>query len=96
MGIDEYRFADRVAKEFVIDKQRIPRMLKAIDENGAVRDVDLFADLAPEGVIEVVIHCAESGQYYGMAAADTYILDRDGQFSATRLQCCCSCSACSR
>jgi hypothetical protein len=69
------------AKEFVSDKISIPRQLKAIDSiTGAVRDVDLFSDLADNGRIELVIQCTDPGQYFGMASADVYILDADGQF----------------
>jgi hypothetical protein len=69
------------AKEYVTDRMRIPRQLKAIDNiSGAVRDVDLYDDLADNGRIELIIQCSDPGQYFGMAAADVYILDADGQF----------------
>ena len=71
------------AKEFVSDRISIPRSLKGIDSiTGEVRDVDLFEDLADNGRIELVMQCSDAGQYFGMAAADVYILDADGQFLA--------------
>lgn len=69
------------AREFVSDKRRIPRSLRAMDREGAVRDVDLYEDLTDNGMVQVVIQCSDAGQYYGMAAADVYILDRDGNFA---------------
>ena len=67
------------AQEFVVDKQFIPRKLKAV-EDGLVRDVDLFEDLAPEGRLEVWVQCSDPGQYFGMAPADVYILEADAPF----------------
>lgn len=67
------------AQEFVIDKQFIPRKLKGAEE-GLVRDVDLFEDLAHEGKLEIWIQCSDPGQYFGMAAADVYILEADAPF----------------
>jgi hypothetical protein len=68
------------AKEFAVDRQFIPRSLKALDSNGAVQEVDLFADLTVDGRCDVSIQCIDRGQYLGMATPDAYILDRDGQF----------------
>jgi hypothetical protein len=69
------------ALEFDIDKQFVPRQLKAADEEGVVYDVDLFEDLTSEGRVEVVVRCSEPGQYFGMAPADVYILERDASFA---------------
>ncbi|GIW91020.1 MAG: ABC transporter permease [Pirellulaceae bacterium] len=61
------------AREFVIDRQLIPRKLEAIDsETSTVTEVDLF-DLVDNGKIEVWLQCAERGQYFGMAQADVYL-----------------------
>lgn len=61
------------AKEFVIDRQLIPRKLEATDsETKTVTSVDLF-DLVQNGQIEVWLRCAERGQYFGMAQADVYL-----------------------
>jgi ABC-type transport system involved in multi-copper enzyme maturation permease subunit len=68
-----------VAREFVVDKQFIPRRLKAI-EDGAVRDVDLFEALTHEGKLQVRILCSDPGQYFGMAPADVYVLDAEAPF----------------
>ncbi len=69
-----------VAKEYTSDKQHIPRKIRALDENGAVADVDLFEDLTDNGVMQVVIQCSDPGQYFGMAPADVYVLDSGGHF----------------
>ena len=68
------------AKEFMVDKHFIPRKMKATDRNGVVHDVDVFQDLATDGKLEIMIRCSEPGQYYGMADADLYILEREGRF----------------
>ncbi|MDP6467229.1 MAG: ABC transporter permease [Pirellulaceae bacterium] len=69
------------ATEFAIDRQFIPRQLKAIDSDGTVSDVDLFKDLTDDGKLEVWIQCSERGQYYGMAEPDVYVLENDGNFA---------------
>ncbi len=69
------------AKEFSIDRQFIPRELKAIDSDGTVSDVDLFEDLTDQGQLEVWIQCSERGQYYGMAEPDVYVLENNGNFA---------------
>lgn len=69
-----------VAKEFVVDRQRVPRKLNALDAEGEVVEVDLFDDLSFEGRVEVWIQCLDPNMYYGMAAADVYILDADAPF----------------
>ena len=69
-----------VAKEFVVDKQQIPRKLKALDAEGEVVEVDLFEDLSTGGRFEVWIQCLDTGQYYGVAEADVYILDANAPF----------------
>ena len=45
-----------------------------------MRDVDVFEDLAAEGRLEIWIQCSDSGQYFGMAPADVYILEADAPF----------------
>jgi hypothetical protein len=69
-----------VAKEYVVDKQFIPRKLKAKDRQEVLHDVDLFEDLATNGQIEIHIQCSDSGQYFGMAPADLYILESEASF----------------
>jgi hypothetical protein len=69
------------ATEFSIDRQFIPRDLKAIDSDGTVSDVDLFNDLTDDGRLEVWIQCSDRGQYFGMAEPDVYVLENDGNFA---------------
>jgi hypothetical protein len=69
------------ATEFAIDRQFIPRQLKAIDSDGTVSDVDLFTDLTDDGRMEVWIQCSDRGQYFGMAEPDVYVLENDGNFA---------------
>lgn len=70
------------AKEFITFPQDIPRKLKAVSEDGTLRDVDLFEELVDEeGRVEVWVQCAEPGQYYGMAQADIYLRGRPGWFT---------------
>lgn len=69
------------AKEFVTASERVPRKLKALDEDAGLRDIDLFEDLVdPSGRVEIWISCSEPGQYFGMAQADLYVRGRDGTF----------------
>lgn len=69
------------AKEFVLDKQTIPNSIRVVDnEDGSVRDGNLFDLVDDEGQLEVWIQCGERSQYYGMAEKDVYILDREAPF----------------
>ena len=44
-------------------------------------DADLFEDfVTPDGRLDIVIQCAEPGQYLGMAQADLYIKAQEGSF----------------
>ncbi|MCA9121888.1 MAG: ABC transporter permease [Planctomycetaceae bacterium] len=71
------------AKEFVSDKQTIPSSIRIVDnEDGSVRDGNLFDLVNDEGQLEVWVQCGERSQYYGMAERDVYILDRDASFVA--------------
>ena len=66
-----------------LDKQTIPKSIRVVDnEDGSIRDGDLFDLVDDEGRIEVWIQCGERAQYYGMAERDVYILDRDAPFIA--------------
>jgi hypothetical protein len=68
------------AKEFVIDRQFIPRQLQAIDsETNQIKDIDLF-DLVQDGKLELWLQCADRGQYFGMAQADVYLRAADRSF----------------
>ena len=69
------------ATEFAIDRQFIPRHMKAIESDGTVIDVDVFKDLTDDGKLEVWIQCSELGQYYGMAEPDVYVLENNGNFA---------------
>jgi hypothetical protein len=69
------------AKEFVTYRHDVPRQLKAVDPDGTLRDIDLYADLVDEeGRVEIWIQCSEPSQYFGMAQADLYIRGRDASF----------------
>ncbi|MBM3998597.1 MAG: ABC transporter permease [Planctomycetes bacterium] len=68
------------AQEFVVDRQRIPRKLQAIDgETSTIKDIDLF-DLVEDGKLEVWLQCAERGQYFGVAQADLYVRSANRPF----------------
>ncbi len=66
-----------VAEEYRSDLKRFARELTTSDGD----KLDLFADLAPDGRIEVKIVCLEPGQYYGMAPTDVYLRARDASFA---------------
>ncbi|MBC8356151.1 MAG: ABC transporter permease [Planctomycetes bacterium] len=71
------------AKEFSSDKQTIPKSIRVVDnQDGSIRDGDLFDLVDSEGQIEVWVQCGERAQYYGMAERDVYILDHDAPFIA--------------
>jgi hypothetical protein len=57
------------------------RSLRGTNAAGESAQLDLFDDLAPEGRIEVIVKCAESGQFFGMAQADAYLLARDASYT---------------
>ena len=68
-------------KEFTQDLKIIPRKLQAVDNTGALQDIDLFEDLVSEdGRLEVWIQCSQRGQYFGMATADCYLRANNGYF----------------
>jgi ABC-type transport system involved in multi-copper enzyme maturation permease subunit len=58
-----------VVQEYQLDRRQIPRSVKGTKDNQSV-ELDLFKDLAPKGKLQVIIRCEDSGQYFGMAAAD--------------------------
>jgi hypothetical protein len=68
------------AKDASIDQQYFGRKQLGVDPSGAVVELDLYDDLAEEGRVEVVVQCSESGQCFGMARADAYLLAREGSF----------------
>lgn len=71
------------AVEFASDKQVIPTSIRVVDnDDGSVRDGNLFDLVDDEGRLEVWIQCGERAQYYGMAERDVYILDHDAPFIA--------------
>jgi ABC-type transport system involved in multi-copper enzyme maturation permease subunit len=70
------------SKEFVADFKRIPRKLYSASGGGAGDGtIDLFDDLVDNGKVEVVIRCAEPGQYFGVARGDVYLRPADGSFA---------------
>jgi hypothetical protein len=70
------------SKEFRIDRQEIPRKLKAEDSAGNLEEVDIFEALTDKGQLEIHVQCTDPGQYLGMARPDLYILDAEGNFPA--------------
>ncbi len=67
------------SKEFVSDFRLIKRELTGALGSGSSK-LDLFEDLVHEGQVEVVIRCAEPGQYFGVAQADVYLRPGDSTF----------------
>ena len=67
------------SKEFVSDLKKIPRKLQS--ESGAGGSIDLFNDLVDNGRVQVVIRCAEPGQYFGVARGDVYLRPADNSFA---------------
>lgn len=67
------------SKEFVSDFRLIKRELTGALGSGSSK-LDLFKDLVHEGKVEVVIRCAEPGQYFGVAQADVYLRPGDSTF----------------
>jgi hypothetical protein len=68
------------SKEFQSDFMKIPRQLNAESGvGGSAGKIDLF-DLVDNGKVEIVIRCAEPGQYFGMAEPDVYLRPSDASF----------------
>ncbi len=68
-----------VVKEFMLDHREIPRKL-AGNIDGVPQEIDIYKDLAPDGKLEVLIRCADGGQYFGMAQPDLYLLAGESTF----------------
>jgi hypothetical protein len=71
-----------------LDQQHFPRTLSGTDAEGQSAELDLYRDLADDGKLEVVLQCIESGQLYGVAKADAFLLAREGSFAANYVKCC--------
>jgi hypothetical protein len=71
-----------VAKEFDIYQHLVPRTLPAYspDNPNDTIDVKLFRDLVADGELIIELSCLESGQYFGMAKPDLYILASEGSY----------------
>jgi hypothetical protein len=69
-----------ISKEYSAQQIFLPRQLDRVDEQGNLRKIDLFKDLADDGKVELWIACAERGQYFGMAQADVYLRAADNSF----------------
>jgi len=70
-----------VSQEFSTQRISIPRKLKRQDADGRLVDVDLFDDLTEDGKVEIMVYCAERGQYFGMARHDVYIRASENSFA---------------
>ena len=68
-----------VVQEYQLDRRQIPVTVKGTKDKQSV-DLNLFKDLAPNGELEVIIRCEDSGQYFGMAAADVSLRAGDMPF----------------
>jgi hypothetical protein len=68
------------SKEFQSDFKMIPRELYSESgRGGSAGKIDLF-DLVDDGKVEIVVRCAEGGQYFGVAEPDVYIRPPDASF----------------
>jgi hypothetical protein len=68
------------SKEFQSDRRTVPRELTSeAGGSSAKNTIDLF-DLVDNGRVEVVVRCAEGGQYFGMAEPDVYLRPADASF----------------
>jgi hypothetical protein len=65
-----------VPAEYVDFERFIPRKLLSADR----KPIDLFADLVADGELEIELRCLESGQFFGMAQPDMYLLAREASF----------------
>jgi ABC-type transport system involved in multi-copper enzyme maturation permease subunit len=68
-----------VVQEYQLDRRQIPITVKGTKDQQSV-DLNLFKDLAPNGELEIIIRCEDSGQYFGMAAADLSLRAGDMPF----------------
>ena len=64
------------SKEFVVDRQEIPREL----ETRGGKKLDLFRDLVSDGTVEIWLRCAEPEQYFGAAQTSMYLRAGDASF----------------
>jgi hypothetical protein len=71
-----------------LDQQHFPRTLQGTNAQGQSVELDLYRDLVHDGKLEVVLQCIESGQLYGVAQADAFLLAREGSFALNYLKCC--------
>jgi hypothetical protein len=70
----KYLLRNFVAKEFTIDRQKIPLKFK---DKGT--EVDLFRDVvSDDGELDVEIGCLERAQFFGVAKPDVYLFKREG------------------
>jgi len=67
------------AREFVIDQHEV-KLNELHDDKG--QPLDLWEDLVEDGQLELELQCLQSGQYFGMAQPDVYLLPREASFEA--------------
>lgn len=77
-----------LAKDGQIDRQHFARSVQGIDAQDRRVELDLYRDLVHDGRIEVVLQCQESGQLFGAAQPDAYLLAREGSFGGNYLRAC--------
>ena len=63
------------------DEELDKSLLKEADGRTDRRSFDLFDDLVSAGEVEVWLKCEDSGQYFGAAKPDLYVLANDASFS---------------
>ncbi|OYV81315.1 MAG: hypothetical protein B7Z73_18220, partial [Planctomycetia bacterium 21-64-5] len=69
-----YLLKNFVAKEYSIHHHQIPPTFKDKDQ-----EIDVFRDLvSSDGQLDIVIHCLERAQFFGMARPDLYLFKREG------------------
>lgn len=80
-----YVLKNFVAKEFTIDRHRIPLNFKGSlasqekDRKGGDKEIDVFRDLVTDdGRLDIEIGCLERAQFFGMARPDLYLFKREG------------------
>jgi ABC-type transport system involved in multi-copper enzyme maturation permease subunit len=65
------------SNEFSIYEHQIPLQLQ--DRDG--RRLDLFQHLVDDGEVEIHLSCVDTGQYFGAAQPDLYLLSREAPFT---------------
>jgi hypothetical protein len=65
------------SQEYSIYEHQVPRQLQ--DQVG--NKIDLFEQLVEDGEVEIHLRCLDTGQYFGAAQPDLYLLSREAAFT---------------